>query len=307
MNAWSYEGFWNKAKVYIAHGNDVGEDNPLFPFWYFLALELLGRASLAYVHPALLADSKDDKNILYAFDRPVTRPSSISVSLVFQRCQSFVKGFTDDERKQCNTWMDLRNVEVHTGEPILHNLKTSQWLAEYYRICAILLEFQEKSLIDLFGASRAEAAQRAIDALKENVISKVKQLMNNAKIYCHQLTSDEISERKLLLDAKFNSADQDTRKLIECPVCQSQGILQGEVVDFGNTKINEGDVTLIRNISVLSTKFECIFCRFSIDGYAALHAAGIGGQYTVQQEEDMENYLSELSCFDPADDAYMDE
>ncbi|MBD2357033.1 hypothetical protein H6G41_20795 [Tolypothrix sp. FACHB-123] len=303
MNAWNYEGFWNKAKVYISYGNDVAEDNPLFPFWYFLALELLGRSVLAKVHPVLLADSKDD-SILYAFERPTKKAISISINLVFQRCQSFVKGFTKNDCDKCIEWMDLRNIELHTGEPIFHNIKTSKWLADYYRICKILLEFQDKTLDDYFGINRAEAARKAIEALKENVKGEVSKAISDAKAYYEKLTPEEISERKLLLATKFNSANQDTRKMIPCPVCGSEGIIQGKILEYGDAKIIEGEPKIIRSVSVLPTKFECVFCRFSIDTYAALHTAEIGGQYTVQTEEDMSIYL-ENDYDEP--DFYMDE
>ncbi|XZF63847.1 MAG: hypothetical protein ACSI46_03670 [Gloeotrichia echinulata DVL01] len=302
MNAWNYEGFWSKAKIYIGYGNDVAEDHPLFPFWYFLALELLGRAVLAKVHPVLLADSKDD-SILYAFDRPTKKGISISINLVFQRCQSFVTGFTENDCKKCIEWMDLRNIELHTGEPIFNSVKTSKWLADYYRICKILLDSQQKTLDEYFGINRAEAARQAIEALQQNVKSQVNKEINNAKVYYEQLTTEEIAERDSLLHANLNSPDKGTRKIIQCPACSSKGIIQGKIIEFGDLKLIEGELIVVRNISILPTKFECVYCRLSIETNAALHTAGIGGQYTVQIEEDIRSYLSD----DEPDYGYMDE
>ncbi|WP_013320545.1 hypothetical protein [Gloeothece verrucosa] len=307
MSDWDYEGFWHKAKIYIKYGNEATEDSPLFPFWYFLALELLAKATLAKIHPVLLADTNNnnkEESILYAFERPIKiknkKPTTISVSTVFSRCESFVDNFTNKESQSCNNWMELRNIELHTGRPAFEGLKTDTWLPEYYRICQIFLAHQHKDLEDLFGNGRGEAAKTAIQSVENDLVSMVKEKTNKAKIYHEQLTPDEIEIRILEKDQKYNNLNDETKKMIECPACKSDSIIQGKIIDYSEHKIKLIDGTFVTNISVLPTKFECLVCRLSLNEHVALNAAKIGGQYTVPYEEDPEAFFWEP-------DEYMDE
>ncbi len=47
MTSWSYDSLWQKTKLYVQRALEAEREGPLFPFWAILALELLGRATLA--------------------------------------------------------------------------------------------------------------------------------------------------------------------------------------------------------------------------------------------------------------------
>jgi hypothetical protein len=64
---WSTESLYNKAKVFAARAHDESIESALFGFWMSLTIEVLGRAALAQIDPALLADPKEPDNIQYAF------------------------------------------------------------------------------------------------------------------------------------------------------------------------------------------------------------------------------------------------
>lgn len=64
---WSSESLYNKARLYAQRAHDEPVESALFGFWMSLSLELLARASLAQIHPVLLADPKEQDNIHYAF------------------------------------------------------------------------------------------------------------------------------------------------------------------------------------------------------------------------------------------------
>ena len=64
---WSSDSLYSKAKLYAQRANDEPVDSALFGLWMSLSLELLARAALAQIHPALLADPKEPDNIQYAF------------------------------------------------------------------------------------------------------------------------------------------------------------------------------------------------------------------------------------------------
>jgi hypothetical protein len=97
MQEWSSDTLWNKGKLYIERAFEQDRRSDLFPFYASLGLEFLARASLAAVHPALLADPQDGNNILYAFGFPATaRPVTIPAKTVFSRLKFVIEDFSDD-------------------------------------------------------------------------------------------------------------------------------------------------------------------------------------------------------------------
>src|SRR5258708_31250076 len=144
--SWSYDSLWQKTREYMQKALDEDRDGPLFPFWSTLALELLCRATLAKIHPALLADPQGD-NILYAFGYgTVKNPKSIPSKTLFLRCQAVVTEFTDEDVKFCMSMVERRNAELHSGSSAFDDLPTSFWMARYFRVCKILLSFQSRDL-----------------------------------------------------------------------------------------------------------------------------------------------------------------
>src|SRR5262245_8058115 len=59
---WSKDALLTKAQRYAEEMLGHDRDDWRFAFWSSLALELLARAALANISPALLADSKDRNN-----------------------------------------------------------------------------------------------------------------------------------------------------------------------------------------------------------------------------------------------------
>jgi len=78
MSDWTYDGLWAKTRAYSQRASHEDTDGPLFPLWSTLSLEFLARSSLAYIHPALLADPREGENVLHAFGYEIeSTPRSI--------------------------------------------------------------------------------------------------------------------------------------------------------------------------------------------------------------------------------------
>ena len=82
---WDYESIYNKAKYFVRKGLDHEEpESTEIPLWCILSLELLARATLSRINPALLADPRDGNNILSALGFPgKTAPVSVPAKTVF--------------------------------------------------------------------------------------------------------------------------------------------------------------------------------------------------------------------------------
>lgn len=75
---------------------------------------------------------------------------SILTKLIIERCEVIVPNFTESEKVFCKEIIVKRNEELHSGNLGFENFPTKIWLSKYYKTLKILLEFQGKTLLDLF-------------------------------------------------------------------------------------------------------------------------------------------------------------
>lgn len=279
---WSSESLWAKTQVYVQRAAEEERDGALFAFWSHLAFELLIRASLAHVHPALLADGRP-ASVLYALGHPNSKePRSLGAADALQVCVEVIPGFTKKERDAAAILLGRRNRELHTGDPAFEQLPLGVWLADYYRLCQILLRHQGRELEDLFGLEEAVAAEQMIAATQQRVEHEVKELIAGAARAWRRLPSDERRARRAAARAKGRASDTKPAK---CPACDTQLGLIGERVATSPARL-DGQHELVEEIRLLPTGLDCAACGLRLTGHAELHAAGLGGQFTVLEELD---------------------
>ena len=96
---WSYDSLWQKTKTYVDRALAQERESDEFALWSALTLEFLARATLARVHPALLADPRTGANLLHVFGYgTLDSPKSIMAKTVFERCRVIVPEFTKQPR-----------------------------------------------------------------------------------------------------------------------------------------------------------------------------------------------------------------
>src|SRR5215510_7722505 len=109
---WDPNLLWNKAVSYANRASDgVAGEETLFSC---LALELLARAALTAIHPALNADPQNEgAHIMYACGIPMRagQPKSVPVHAVFARLEAAYPVFKP-HRPICEYLITLRNEEV---------------------------------------------------------------------------------------------------------------------------------------------------------------------------------------------------
>lgn len=242
MTSWSYDSLWQKTKLFVQRALEAEREGPLFPFWAILGLELLGRATLAKVHPALLADTQQGgDNILYAFGYGAAKnPKSVPAKTVFSRCKEIVPNFTLQDFNICMGLIDRRNEELHAGEPVFEDLPTKLWLADYFRLCQLLLSSQKLALADLFGQEEASAAEEMIQVAEEQAIRKAKQAIAEANKRFLLLNEEEQREQKKIGGDLAYITRDSLGKLVECPACTAQAAVSGKQI-----RANEPDWSMI--------------------------------------------------------------
>jgi hypothetical protein len=280
---WDYEGLWQKAKLYMERALDQPREGEMFPFWAILALEFLGRATLAKVHPALLADPREGDNILYAcgYGQP-KQPHSIPAQTVFRRCEAIVEDFLKKDMEKCIWLAGLRNDELHTGAPAFLDLSTQLWLADFYRISEKLLKFQGSRLEDFLGPQEAKAAREMIAVAEQEIVSRAKEKIGRAK---HDFALKESEERAVLIkegEARVRGDWETTHRKVACPACTTTGLIIGEAVREGEPRLQEGKI--IQETVYLPVRFLCFACGLHLEGHAELHTGGLGGQFTGEVE-----------------------
>src|SRR5260370_10071756 len=227
MDGWTYDPLWQKAKLFVDRALNEDRDGPLFPFWATLALELLARAALAKVHPALLAEP-DCVVAAFGYDIGNKPLRSVMAKTVFLRCQKVVSGFAEEELKACMTMIDRRNEELHTGTLSFDALPTGLWLSEYFRICKLLLSSQMRSLVDFLGAQEAEAAEKMIVAAERDVLARVKKAIAEKKAEFETLGPPDQARMREASTLAIAESSEPSKKIASCPACAASALIPGE-------------------------------------------------------------------------------
>jgi hypothetical protein len=189
---WDYDSLWQKARQYIDRAYAQDREDALFAFWASLALEFVARATLAKFSPALLADPTDSSSLLSALGLAQTsKPKSITITTVYLRCMAINVEFTKELADACTTISERRNSELHSGASAFEELKTSSWLAQFYKACLVLLRMQSKELADFLPSDEVAAAIQMIDGLDQSYRDEAKKLIGTAKSSFERLTSEE--------------------------------------------------------------------------------------------------------------------
>ena len=277
---WDYDVLWQKSKLFMDRALKEDRTGATFALWSVLALETLARATLANVHPALLADPRDGENVMYAFGYGAAKnPRSIQMSTVLKRCQTIIPQFTDEHVKFTSGLMERRNAELHTGKPAFEDFPVQLWLARYYTVVELLLDAQGRTLDEFLGESEAAAAGQMVTAAQTEIRDEV---FGDIKAKREAYDESEPSPPPYIA---YGAGQEVTRR--KCPACGNVSFLLGEIV---TRTLRAKDDAIVESSSVLPTRFECQHCSLRIDGHTRLHAADMGGQFTAEVSYDPAEY-----------------
>ena len=288
---WSHEEIWQQTTLFMDRAFAEDRNGPLFPLWAILGLELLARAALARVHPALLADPQSGENLLYSFGfAQPERPRSIPVKTVFLRCMHVVPEFLKSDFELSMGLIELRNAELHAGPPAFLDLPTRLWLSDFFRICEKLLTAQGAALEDLFGAEEASAAGEMITASDAAITARTNEKVERASRTFALLPVGEKTQRRERAERDAHIRRELYKKATRCPACESVGTLSGKLIREREPVLREN--VIYQEDIVLPTSFECSACGLTLETHGEVHAAGLGGQFMIEREIDPVGYLS---------------
>ena len=303
-NDWASDSILNKAQVYAEVMLSFPRDDWKFALWSTLTLELLARASLATISPALVADIGSSRqhtwhNLLYSLNiQPNSTnfvPRSIDISEVFRRLQELVPNFTPELRDYCIGHLNRRNSELHSGATPFVGVGLNSWIPDYYRSCAALLEFMNDSLDRFFGSSEAQFARTVIAASQDESAKSIRRAIEAHKTVWE---SNSDGDKEVLIRQSSTWATRQLGHRVQCPACKCVAILTGAATAPPTKTITEDEIT--EKQEFLPARFECVACSLKISGLSQLSAAGLGDPYYATFTYDANEYYASY----PDDDEY---
>lgn len=290
-HAWSPNALVLKAQSYAEEMFKHTRDDWKFMFWSTLTLELLARAALAKISPALLADQRDWNNLLYSLGIPprVNKflPRSINSSTVFSRLKELISDFTPELEGFCVAHMSNRNEELHSGLAPFIGVSSSSWLPTYYRACKVLLGSMGWNLPKFIGKEEAKIAEQLIAAASDE---SAKAVSKSIKFHNAVWKAKDSAEQKKFERQASAWATRHTGHRVQCPSCGCDAILAGSAISAPIKSIKEHEITETQQY--LPTKFECIACGLKISGLSELNAAGLGDAYKATLTYDATDYYA---------------
>lgn len=292
ISAWDPQALYDKSERYIQQAGSLAQDQWDYALWTSLSLELLARAALANVHPALLADpDKLGSNLISALGfEPIEKkfaPKSIPISDVFRRLTILLPDFLAEHESFGVQHTGLRNAELHSGELAFEGLAAAAWQPRFYAACAVLLASMGLTLADFVGTEEAEIAEQVIAAAADESAKAVKGDVDaHAKVWA----AKSLEERTTLVAQAEVWATRQAGHRVGCPSCNSTALVFGRPAAAAVRKLK--DDIIIERQEHLPTHFECVACGLKIAGLSRLAIVGLADRYTNTQEYDAAEYYS---------------
>jgi hypothetical protein len=301
VHVWNDAALLSKAMRYVEEMLRYSHDDWQFAFWSSLALELIARASLAKISPALLADSNEWTQLYFALGHtPTTQkfvPKSIGIGEVLTRLQAINPKFEKELRDFCSIHTGMRNAELHSAELPFDDLKATTWLWKFYRSCEVLLASLNLELSNLFGPDEAAFAKQQIAAATDEA---AKAVLGTIKSFKEVWQAKPERERKKLAEKAQALASPQTGHVVSCPACSCDALLYGNPIAAPKKSLKEDLV--VETQTKAPSHFHCFACGLKINGLSQLSAAGLGNPFKTTTTFNAAEYF-----YPPDDGGYEDD
>lgn len=278
---WSSDALWQKAKQFKqkSTGSATEAERAL---WCSLALELLARAALAKVHPALLAElsSGDTDSFLFAFGGPLPKkgPRSIGLVEVLRRLRVLRPEFLEEQATLCVTFANFRNEELHSGISGFDKIASTNWMSDFYRAADPLLRIMARRPSDIYGRAEAKTARKLVAEADKNLVARIKKIVGARRSLFEEKTDEERVKLQQLATVRAAKATSSGGHRIECPACKSAASIFGSVSETTDPQLEEGEVVVRQTI--LPNKVRCYACGLALNSTSALQVEKLAKPFT---------------------------
>lgn len=294
------EALYAKSQVYIKRGFralDVG-DREEYQLWASLALELLGKAALASVHPALVADPNHFQSLFAACGRVISADTkTITAKTLFARLSHLEKTFDNRHQTFCEQISLRRNAELHSGESPFPGMAPDAWEREFWSAAECILKMQGETLESWLGAEKAKAPKEVIAQAEIARQWEVKDRISRHRDDFESRFKDPKNREKAREKAKILGW-RDIEKLFkkvpegelyeECPACGCNAPISGDVWDEETIESEEEWWGEKVRVHYISQEFHCPTCFLSLGDSDEILAAGLPSEFDHEEVRERE-------------------
>lgn len=293
-----------KSQVYISRGlraKSSGHTDE-YQLWASLALELLSKAALSRIHPALVADPNHFNSLFAACGRQITPDiKTIAAHTVFSRLPHLTKEFDSKYQVFCEQIAIRRNSELHSGDSPFSGMRPDVWEMEFWGAIEVILKCQDRNLESWLpseevktSAEIVEKAKEALDWAVKNRVSRAREAfeskVKNSKDRAVVIEKSESKDWREIAGKEAVSHFDDFERY-PCPSCGGSGFLAGqfwseEIVASHNGWAEQDEYDSYSEppweeveATYLIQWFICPVCKLQLHGSRENRAAGIPEEF----------------------------
>ena len=278
---------WMKAVSFVNRSFDAldNSDFPLAATWAAVALELLGKSTLANLNPCLVADPSDDGiSLLIAAGvlRDYSRAKSIPAKAVFSRCRRAFPAFSADEALRVAS---ARNEELHSGlMPFDAIADTDSWWGKYWAQVVILVEARGDSVESFVGTMRVEAVDSWLASNAEHVrLFTERRIAEAVERWSVALSSVQGANTLAAFLTRLPQLSVEFSSSVVCPACDHHAVLLGDEVESSEIDSDSAEGPPFEVLTVYPDTLECRNCGLFLDGRTYLAEVGLDALFSVER------------------------
>jgi hypothetical protein len=300
LPAISSEPIFSKSRFYIQRALNRKEEKDFdeYQLWASLALELLGKAALAKIHPSLIVDPTHFQSLFAASGLNVsTDIKTIAAHTLFERLRHLAPKFEEQVKTFCNGIAQRRNAELHSGETPFKTMKLEAWEARYWHAAQVILNMMDSSLENWLGASNARAPTQLLEHAAQARVAAVEVRVQQAKEQFAGLSRKVREEALATAESKNHYDYRNLFRLVadeeweaRCPACEGKAFLAGmmtseEIVD---SSVDEDGALESVARYFAAEEFHCPVCDLQMQGSDEIEAAGVSTEHETEEQREQE-------------------
>lgn len=301
------DALFAKSQLYIRRGlRAQGEDDTEeYQLWASLALELLGKAALAKVHPVLIADPTHYQSVFAACGRQLSADiKTIMAKTLFERLGHIDKAFDKRHQAFCEQMALRRNSELHSGESPFSGMSATAWESEFWGAVETILNMQNASLELWLGVEEAKAPTKIIENAVKALSWVVKNRVSRCKIDFEKQSPDPTRRQALIegsKDLQWNDRNWEGRDRAVCPACKAMGFVGGTLwreeilgTEAGTTvSTPDGEIYEELPVEIIEKffsveAFECLVCGLRLANTKEIAAAGLDDEFSRNETREID-------------------
>jgi hypothetical protein len=296
-----------KSQVYIQRGfrAQAAGDTEEYQLWASLALELLGKAALAEVHPALVADPMHAASLFAACGCQISPDiKTIAAHTLFERLCHISKDFDSRHKRFCEQMSLRRNSELHSGESPFSGMVAEAWEREFWGAVEAILQIHDQSLDGWLGSASAKAPAKIIEQAREATQWAVQNRISRCEQDFKMKYQDPKRRQTVIEESKnlgWHDHTWNGRDRARCPACLSSGYLGGTLrseeyaeVESSYPEVDEdgdltGEIPMARVEKTFGVDdFFCPVCGLRLFGRKEIAAAELPTEFVHTEEHEQE-------------------